>query len=93
MTTNPKTRKTPAQRGTPDKASRSRRYQISRLRNILIHAKNEIGKLGILPEDLIQIEREVFLVYKNIGGLIEALNAAASANLARQDPCAKQVRS
>jgi hypothetical protein len=61
---------------TTDKNSRSRRYRISRARNALINARDSIGVLGSLPEDLMHIGRSIFLEYEIIGKLIALLEAA-----------------
>jgi hypothetical protein len=58
-----------------DKISRSRRYRISRMRNVLVNAHNALGRLGRLPEDLIDIDRGIFQTYENLGTLVARLEA------------------
>jgi len=63
-------------RMTNDKVSRSRRYKISRTRNVLINARDAMGELGGLPEDLMHIDLAVLREYTNIIELIAFLEAA-----------------
>jgi hypothetical protein len=74
MTAKPKTRKAPAVKTT---SSRSRQYRISRMRNALIVARTAIGKPGLLPEDLGEINCAINTEYQNLDTLISLLETAS----------------
>jgi hypothetical protein len=68
--------------GMPDPA-RSRRYCISRTRNVLIKAHTTMGELGnTLPPDLMRINIEIFRAWQRIKELIDILDESKTGSAA-----------